>query len=122
MHFVEVINLSNPLKPAIHAGVCDNFYLKLRGLMFYPSLSSSEGLLFIEKEDTKINSSIHMFFMRFDISVIWFNHEMQVVDKALAKKWHPYYAPSHPACYTLETHASRLDHFAVGDTISLQND
>jgi len=122
MHFVEIKNLTNPLKLAIRAGVCDNFSLKLRGLMFYSSISSSDGLLFIEKEDTKINCSIHMFFMRFDISVIWINHELIVVDKALAKKWHPYYAPSYPACYTLETHASRLDHFAVGDKIFLEND
>jgi uncharacterized membrane protein (UPF0127 family) len=122
MHFVEIKNITNPLISKIRAGVCDSFYLKLHGLMFTPPISPSEGLLFIEKVDSKLNSSIHMFFMRFDISVIWLNQKLEVVDKTLARKWRPYYAPSRPASYILEAHVSRLDQFQIGDKISLEND
>ena len=122
MHFVEINNLTNINQTPLRAGVCDSFYLKLHGLMFTTPISPSEGHIFIEKVDSKLNSTIHMFFMRFDISVIWLNQKLEVVDKALARKWRPYYAPSHPASYILETHVSRLDQFQIGDKISLEND
>jgi uncharacterized membrane protein (UPF0127 family) len=111
------ISLSSPIKTTI----CQTFSTKLRGLMFYPSIAKDEGLLFIEKSDSIINSSIHMFFMSFDIAVIWVNKKFEVVDLVLAKKWHIAYFPSQPACYTLEIHPSRLNEFHVGDKIILEN-
>jgi uncharacterized membrane protein (UPF0127 family) len=121
MHFVEINNVTRPNSSLIRAGVCDSFYLKLRGLMFSPSISTDEGLLFIEKEDSKINSTIHMFFMRFDIAVVWLNPNLEVIDTVLARKWRPYYAPAQPASYILETHLSNLERFQIGDKISLKN-
>jgi len=89
--------------------------------MFVSTLPRDEGLLFIETSDSKINSSIHMFFMNFDISVIWLNRNLEVVDVILAKKWHPAYFPARPASYTLEIHPSRLEEFHIGDKISITN-
>lgn len=121
MHFVDIDNLTQPLSPQIHAGVCDSFYYKFRGLMFYPTIDQNQGMLFIEKQDNRLNSAIHMFFMRFDISVFWFNQKLELVDKALARKWKPYYAPRLPASYILETHPAQLENFRIGDKILIKN-
>ncbi len=86
--------------------------------MFYPSISLGDGRLFIEKDESKINASIHMLFMNFDITVVWLDGQRQVVDVILARKWRPYYVPSRPAQYTLELHASRLDEFRIGDKLT----
>jgi uncharacterized membrane protein (UPF0127 family) len=121
MRFTEIINKNTPLASPLKAGICDSFLYKLRGLMFYPSLATTEGLIFIEKQDSKINSSIHMFFMNFDIGVVWLNHNLEVADLLIARRWRPAYFPSQPACYTLEIHLSRLSEFHVGDTIAMKN-
>ncbi len=121
LRFAEIENASCPLQSPITAVICDSFFYKLRGLMFFPSIELDRGLIFIEKEDSKINSSIHMLFMNFDISVIWINRQLEVVDTILARKWHPYYFPSRPACYTLEIHPSRLREFHSGDKIIIKN-
>ncbi len=89
--------------------------------MFYPSITLQEGRLFVEKQESKLNTSIHMFFMNFDIAVVWMDRQLEVVDVILAKKWRPYYAPVRPAQYTLEVHAARLHDFHVGDKIQLKN-
>ena len=121
LRFAEIENTSSPLLTPIKVGICDSFIYNLRGLMFYPSIELDRGLIFIEKEDSKINSSIHMLFMNFDISVIWINRQLEVVDTILARKWRPYYFPSHPASYTLEIHPSRLREFHCGDKIKIKN-
>ncbi len=89
--------------------------------MFYPTLALREGRLFIEKEESKINSSIHMLFMRFDITVVWIDRNFEVIDVILARQWRPYYFPAQPAQYTLELHASRLTDFHVGDKLLIKN-
>ncbi len=118
MRFVEIINVTNSLKTPLQAGICESFLQKLRGLMFYPSISMRDSRLFIEKEESKLNASIHMLFMNFDIAVVWLDRQLEVVDVIRARKWRPYYIPSRPAQYTLELHASRLNEFHIGDKIS----
>ncbi len=122
MRFLNIQNLSNPLSSPIHAGICESFFQKLRGLMFYPSIAVHEGRLFIEKEESKLNASIHMFFMQFDITVVWINHKHEVVDVVLARRWRPYYAPAHPAQYTLEVNAVHFNDFKSGDILQFSND
>ena len=85
--------------------------------MFARPLEFNQGLLFVESKDSIINSSIHMFFMRFDICVIWINHNRQVVDVRKAKKWRPIYKPQKPACYILETNVNQMDFVSIGDEI-----
>lgn len=80
-----------------------------------------EGLLFVYKRDSRMDTSIHMFFMNFDIAVVWINSSMQVVDKALAKRWKPAYAPKEGAQYVLETHPDRLEDFEIGNKVQFEN-
>jgi uncharacterized membrane protein (UPF0127 family) len=94
-----------------------SFWLKLKGLMFSRQIGEYEGVMFVEERPSRLNTAIHMFFMNYDIAVIWMDKQKKVVDKALAKKWAPAYVPAQPACYVLETHANRLSDFTIGDTI-----
>lgn len=72
-----VYNLYNKSKNCLIASkalVADNFFLRLRGLMFRKNMDEEEALIFYH------TSSIHTFFMRFPIEVVFLNHKMQVVE------------------------------------------
>lgn len=89
--------------------------------MFEPSLATDQGVLLDEKSDSRINTSIHMLFMNFDITAIWINSQNQVVDVRLAKRWALAYLPSKPARYVLEASALRINDFLVGDQVNFTN-
>ncbi len=93
---------------------CSTFKDKFLGLMGQKSIPVDGGILLQDTAESILNASIHMFFMRFDIAVFWLNSNYQVVDKALAKKWKPYYAPSTPARYTIETHPDQYEKIPIG--------
>jgi uncharacterized membrane protein (UPF0127 family) len=114
-HQVKLHSLNNADCPILKVDLCESFLCKLRGLMFRKSITEEEGLIFDLKSDSKINAAIHMFFMRFDIAVIWLDSKYMVVDVQLAKRWRPIYIPAKPARFVIETHPQQLDHFKVGD-------
>ena len=71
--------------------------------------------------DSRLDSSIHMFFVSFDLTVIWINSEMQVVDKIIAKSWQPAYFSKQPARYVLEIHPERWGDYEIGDTVQFKD-
>jgi hypothetical protein len=73
------------------------------------------GIMIVESGESKVNATIHMMFMNYDITVLWLDRDLMVVDKVLAKKWKIYYAPQVPAQYILEIHPDRFDDFEIGD-------
>ncbi len=85
--------------------------------MLQPRLGEQEGIALVADSSGIVSSSIHMFFMNFDIAVIWLDSSMLVVDKTIAKKWRPYYAPKYSARYTLELHPSKLNDFNKNDQV-----
>lgn len=121
MAFVEITNLSKPGALPIHAKNCQSFWLKFRGLMFKPSLGEHEGILIDEVRENRMNTSIHMFFMRMEIVVVWIDSRYNVIDVQLARPWRPFYMPSAPARYVLETHPARLKDFTPGDVVQIKN-
>lgn len=96
---------------------CDGFGSKLRGFTFRRHLGESDGLVLVEKKDSRISTSIHMLFVSFDLGVIWVNDGGEVVDKVLAKPWKLSYAPQLPARYVIELHPSLLEEVNIGDHI-----
>ncbi len=94
---------------------CDTFLAQLRGLTFRPRLEPDEGLLLVGTRDSRLDSSIHMLFVSFDLAVVWINSKMEVVDKILAKSWRPAYFSKQPARYVLEIHPERWGDFEIGD-------
>ena len=100
---------------------CDTFLTQLRGFTFRPRLSRDEGLLLVGTRDSRLDSSIHMLFVSFDLTVVWINSEMQVVDKVLAKSWRPAYFSKKPAKYVLEIHPERWGDYEIGDSVQFQD-
>lgn len=100
---------------------CQGFGDKLRGLMFRRQITDDEGLIFVYGRESKVDTSIHMFFMNFDIACIWLDKEGRVVDKVLAKRWRPAYAPRVPAQYVVEASPALFDKVQVGEVLRFED-
>jgi|SRR5919106_5646337 uncharacterized membrane protein (UPF0127 family) len=118
---ISIENKSRRIDGALQIKFCDTFFCQLRGLMFRSHISREEGLLLVGKRDSRLDSSIHMLFISFNLTVVWINSEMQVVDKILARPWRPAYFSKKPARYALEVHAERWGDFEIGDRVQLKN-
>jgi uncharacterized membrane protein (UPF0127 family) len=100
---------------------CESFMCRLRGLTFRPPLARDEGLLLVFGRDSRMDSSIHMLGVSFDLAVFWINKDMKVVDKVVAGAWKPAFVSKEPAMYVLEVHASRIHDFEVGQSVEFLN-
>ncbi|GAB4415451.1 MAG: hypothetical protein Kow002_00550 [Anaerolineales bacterium] len=119
---IYVINLNKPTGHFPRVAYCSSFFCRLRGLMFRSRISPNEGLLLVQsKRDSRMDSSIHMLFVPFDLAVFWINSDMQVVDKVIAKPWKPAYLSAKPARFVLEIHPDHWGTYEIGDTVEFQN-
>jgi uncharacterized protein len=118
---VRITNRTRSANGPIVARYCDSFLCRLRGLMFRRSIPDQWGLLLVEKRESRVDTSIHMFFVWFDLAVVWINNAGEVVDVRLARRWRPFYAPRRPARYTLEMAARHLQDFQIGDQLSIES-
>ena len=118
---ISIENLNRRIDGGLWVKYCDTFLTQLRGFTFRSDLAREEGLVLVGKRDSRVDSSIHMFFVSFDLAVIWINSDMQVVDKVLAKSWKPAYFSKQPAKYVLEVHPRRWDEFQVGDRVKFKD-
>lgn len=118
---IAIKNKNRVIKGALRIKYCDTFFTQLRGFTFHSRLTHNEGLILAGRRDSRIDSSIHMLFVSFDLSVIWINSEMQVVDKVLAKSWRPAYFSKQPARYVLEIHPERWGDFEIGDKVEFKD-
>jgi uncharacterized membrane protein (UPF0127 family) len=119
--FITVANRDREFSGPLRIQYCDTFLSQLRGFTFRTGISLAEGLLLVGKRDSRVDSSIHMLFVPFDLSVIWINSSMQVVDKVLAKSWRPAYFAKQPARYVLEIHPKRWGDFEIGDGVEFRD-
>lgn len=87
--------------------------------MFRSHLGPDEGILLQMPRESRLDSSIHMFFVPFAISVFWINSNLDIVDKVLAEPWRPAYFPARPALYVLEMHPDRLAQYEIGHRVEL---
>lgn len=118
---IAIKNKKRNIEGALSIKYCDTFLTQLRGLTFRSRLGRDEGLLLVGRRDSRLDSSIHMFFVPFDLSVIWINSSLQVVDKVLAKSWRPAYFSKQPARYVLEIHPDRWGDFEIGDGVEFKD-
>lgn len=117
MQSLTVRNLSNQQAIPLHLGICSEFFSRLRGLMFTRSIPADGGLFFVNSSEDRVNSAIHMFFMTYDLVIIWADSSGQVVDKVLAYRWKTIAAPQKKAKYILETHIDRFAEYNCGDIL-----
>jgi len=118
---IIVLNNNRKIESFAHIKYCDTFLTQLRGFTLRARLSRDEGLLLVGKRDSRLESSIHMLFVSFDLAVIWINSNMQVVDKILAKSWRPAYFSKQSAKYVLEIHPERWEEYEIGDAVEFQD-
>jgi uncharacterized membrane protein (UPF0127 family) len=117
MKNVRVVNKTRPLRSELRAGYCASFWCLFKGLMFRRSIPDDWGLLLVYPSDSIVNTSIHMFFVPFDLGVIWVNGDDEVVDAARVRRWFGLKAPKAPARYILEIVPERLNEFEIGDKV-----
>lgn len=119
--FIFIQNLDKRIKVPAQVKFCDSFACRLRGLMFRSELQKDDGLLLVTERDSRIDSSIHMLFVPFDLAVFWINSRMEVVDKRIARSWRPAYFPAGAARYILEIHPVRIDDYEIGHKVEFKN-
>ena len=120
----KLIYVINQNKPGVQSPVvkyCASFLCLSRGLMFRKRLEPDHGLLLVFGRDSRVDSSITMFFVPFDLAGFWINTEMKVVDKVIAKPWKPAYVSAKPARFVLEIHSSRWSDYEIGDSVEFQD-
>jgi uncharacterized membrane protein (UPF0127 family) len=115
-----VRNLDNSEMPPLRVDYCVSFFCRLRGLTFRSHLSPEEGLLLVQKADSRLDASIHMLGVWMDLGVVWINATMKVVDLRLARSWRPLYIPQQPARFVLESDPIRLNDFRLGDEVCFE--
>ncbi len=89
--------------------------------MFRRALEPDECLLFMESVESRVSTSIHMFFVPFSIAVVWMAADGTVVDAQLAQPYRPYYAPKLPAKYFLEAAPELLQWVRIGEVLTIKN-
>ena len=121
MHWVSIQNKSRPLSQPIKAKYCKSYFCRLRGLMLERQIGLYEGLLLVEKYDSRFNAAVHMLFMHLELAIIWVNLQNNVVDRRIARPWKLAYIPKSSAIHILETHPERFADFNIGDEILIEN-
>lgn len=97
---------------------CVSTWCHFKGLQFVRLLPQNEGIIFVRRYESISATAIHMFFMSFDIGVVWLDKNGHVVDKTYAKVWRPAYAPRQKAQYYIEANPSILDLVSIGDALA----
>jgi uncharacterized membrane protein (UPF0127 family) len=90
----------------------------MRGFTFKRQIAKGEGLILVDKQDSRVNAAITMLFVFFDLGVIWVNGSGRVVDKKLARSWRLSYSPKEPAQFVVESHPDILDKIQIGDHLA----
>ena len=119
--FITVQGKERKLAAPARVKYCESFLCRLRGLTFHAPLTMDEGLLLVFGRDSRVDSSIHMLGVGFDLAVFWINSEMKIVDKIVAGAWKPAFFPKEPAKYVLEVHAGRMDDFEIGEYVEFNH-
>lgn len=120
MKVVGIHRVDPPLSTPIQARYCSSFLCRLRGLTFRKELDLEEGLLLVGPRENRLDAAIHMIGVRMDLAVFWLDSGKKIVDRQLARKWHPLYIPDQPAKYVLELSAGRYEELNIGEVLEFE--
>jgi len=109
-------------KEICRAELASTFLKRALGLMFRKSLGENEGML-IEFSKSISSRSIHGFFMRFPVELIFMDESSKIAEIALLKPW-SYYSPKESANlkYVLEVNNgfSSKNSIKTGDILEIE--
>jgi uncharacterized membrane protein (UPF0127 family) len=103
----------------LQIGICDREGSRSRGYLLRRRPLQDEGLLFIFPRTGIIETSIHMFLVFTPLGCLWFDEEGRVVEKVVARPFHPYYAPRSPARYLLEGPPEVVEWVEMGEQLDV---
>ena len=96
--------------------IARSWFERAKGLMFRKHFNGIMILALPRK--TRVNASIHTFFMNFPIDVLFLDEEKRVVDKALnIKPWTINVTPKKSAKYVVELPAGRAEKVKIGEAV-----
>ena len=121
MRRVHIRNRSQPFKKPLVAEYCQSFLCKLRGLALHRALPEERGLLLVDAHKSRLGAAVHMLAMAFDLTIVWLDSNLNVVDLRLARRWRSFIVPRNPARFVLECAASRYEDFQLGDQLALED-
>jgi hypothetical protein len=84
---LRTVELRTPAGTALRCQVADGFVSRFLGLMGRRALPEGEGMLFVP------GGSIHMFFMRFALDVVWLAPDGAALRVATVRPWRVARAP-----------------------------
>ncbi|AMK16106.1 DUF192 domain-containing protein [Methanobrevibacter olleyae] len=118
---LKILYLKNSKKIITKVKIANSFKKRLIGLMF--KKTTKYPLLFEipQKINIKEKSSIHSFFMRFEIRLVFIDRKNIIYEIADLKPWR-YYVPKKPAKYIIEFDKIEFDNFdlKIGDEIEIK--
>ncbi len=105
-------------KRLCRARVANNFFSRFKGLMFQSSLPENEGLL-IEYSTHLPSKTVHGFFMRFPIDLIFIDEKKRVAEIGSLQPW-KVYNPEKDCKWVLEVNKGFADikNVSSGDKLS----
>ena len=103
---------------ANHVVVYDNFFMKFFGLRFSKKLKN-EAILFVNKKESRLNSIVDMFFVKFPLDVLWLDKNMKVVDKATLRTY-TFRIPKRKAMYIVEMEQGKGDKVNIRDRVDIR--
>ncbi|MDR2545677.1 MAG: DUF192 domain-containing protein [Methanobrevibacter sp.] len=87
-------------KEIFEVEIANSYFKRLKGLMFKKNIN--KGLILkVPKSRYSKRSSMHMFFMRISLDVLFINEENKVYEMVTLKPW-KIYSPKKPAKYVVE--------------------
>jgi uncharacterized membrane protein (UPF0127 family) len=117
---MEIVHVRNLTSSFVIAHAVEYHADRGLGLMFRHQLSVEQGVRLDMDCTTRFFSAIHMLFVFFPIAVFWLDRSGVVVDKTLARPFHPFYIPRQPARFVLELHSCKLDSADRGDQLTFE--
>jgi len=110
---VEIFNISKN-KKICNVKEAKSFFSRAMGLMFRRKLKKEEGLLI----ELSLGKSIHSFFMRFPIDLIFLDENFRVVELTTLNPWR-FYIPKKKVKWVLEVNEGVIKekNIEIGDRL-----
>jgi uncharacterized protein len=102
--------------------LADSFLSRFMGLMFRKD--PEKGLILkLPSSRSRRGSSIHMFFMRFPLEIIFLDEDKKIVDMVSIKPWKTY-TPKAPSKYVIELEEGSINKYKleIGDEMDFTLD
>jgi uncharacterized protein len=102
--------------------LADSFLSRFMGLMFRKD--PEKGLILkLPSSRSRRGSSIHMFFMRFPLDIIFLDEDKKIVDMVSIKPWKTY-TPKAPSKYVIELEEGSINKYKleIGDEMDFTLD